>query len=880
MTDQLLATKFYVPTARANIVNRSQLIERLNDGVQHGHRLTLVSAPAGFGKTTLVASWLITSAPIEHFKKCWLALDSNDSTPSSFVAYFVSAIQTASPQIGNVARAVIESAQTPPLETILVSLVNDIAALNEQIIFVLDDYHVITNPDIHHALDFFIDHLPPNFHLVMTTRQDPPLALARLRVRGQLTEIRAANLQFSPIESDEFLNRLMSLGLTETDVTALSERTEGWIAGLRLAALALENENDKHKFINAFTASNRFLTDYLLDEVLSRQEPQLYEFLLRTSILHRFSAAMCDSVVGDNIGTPMLRRLEQSNLFLVPLDRERQWFRYHHLFAQFLQMRLKESEPHLISTLYQRAMDWCIAQGLEREALAYALESHDNVRAAELIEKIAPQVLSTAGASQVLEWLAVLPEAFIKQRPYLCLHYTWALSFVAQMAQADEYLALAETASARESDEQAKKIILGYIAAHRAYLDFFRGEYQHTIENARFALARIPQNDNVIRARTLTLLAHGLRYAGNFTAAIEAHELASSVSEKTGNLYTATFNLSGLQELYRERGQLRLAMAICEQTLDFARRRVGRTDMPFCGFTYFEMGVIEREWNHLDRAREYSEQGEKLCREWHQGDALAIGLMGAAFVYQDLGEYALARQALEEAKQIIGTMFSAWGAAMANAFIAQLDVARGDVEAANRWMQTCGLSIRDEIPFIRQDDYQALAQVLTVQEKFADALVVWDKLYQLLKSSGRIGRLFQVALWRARALAGAHRRADALDALKEMLAYGESENFVRSFVSAGPVSADLLRELPTSDYRNRLLDAFPQSPSANLLEPLSERELEILHLIQAGYSNQEIADKLVITLNTVKKHTSNLFGKLGVTSRTLALARAHELGLL
>ncbi len=880
MPDQLLATKFYIPSARANIVNRSQLIERLNDGVQHGHRLTLVSAPAGFGKTTLVASWLNTSAPIEHFKKCWLALDANDNTPSAFAAYFVSALQTMHPQIGGVARAVIESAQASPLETIFGSLVNDLAALNEQIIFVIDDYHTITNPDIHRALDFFIDHLPPNFHLVMTTRQDPPLALSRLRVRGQLTEIRAAHLQFSQIESDEFLNRLMVLGLNNADVVALSERTEGWIAGLRLAALALENENDKHEFINAFTASNRFLTDYLLDEVLSRQEPQLYEFLLRTSILHRFSASMCNSVVGENIGAPMLRRLEQSNLFLVSLDREQQWFRYHHLFAQFLQMRLKESEPHLIPTLYQRAIDWCVAQGLEREALAYALESHDNARAAELVEKLSPHVLSTAGASQVLEWMQALPEAWIKQRPYLCLHYAWALSFVAQMTQADEYLALAETLSATESNEQARTIILGYIAAHRAYLDFFRGAYQHTIENAQFALEHIPRNDDVIRARTLTLLAHGLRYAGDFAAAIDAHERAASVSEKTGNLYTATFNLGGWQELYRERGQLRQAMAICERTLDFVRRRVGRTDMPFCGFTFFEMGVIEREWNHLDRAREYSEQGEKLCREWRQGDALAIGLMGAAFVYQDLGESALAQQAMEEVKQIIGTMFSAWGAEMANAFIAQLDVARGDVASASRWLQTCGLSIHDEIPFIRQDDYQAFAQVLTVQEKFADALVVWDKLYQLLKSSGRIGRLFQVALWRARALAGAGRRAEALDALKEMLAFGESENFVRSFLNPGPVIADLLRELPASDYRNRLLEAFPKSPSANLIESLSERELEILRLIQAGYSNQAIADKLVITLNTVKKHTSNLFGKLGVTSRTLALARAHELGLL
>lgn len=888
MPDQLLATKFHIPHTHSNLVARPHLIERLNNGVQRGHRLTLVSAPAGFGKTTLVANWIDAFCTSDHLQKCWLALDQGDNAPTSFVIYFISALQTANVQIGTAARATLESPQPPPLESVLVSLINDVTTFAEPVLLVLDDYHVITTPEIHHALDFFVEHLPSNLHLVLTTREDPPLSLARLRARGQLSEIRAADLQFSKTETDEFLNQLMSLGLEAEDVAALSDRTEGWIAGLRLATLALENENDKHGFINAFTASHRFLTDYLLDEVLARQDPALHQFLLRTSVLHRFCAALCDRVVGENSGAQTLRHLEQSNLFLVPLDRERQWYRYHHLFAQFLQLRLKESEPDLIPELHHRAMDWCIAQGLEREALTYALEMRDYARATELIEALSPQVINYGGVSQVLEWLAALPETLVHERPYLCLFKAWALSFTGKMVPAAEYLAAAETACAVEKDENQKTIILGYVAADRAYQLFFQGTAAQAIHQARQALAQLPAHDDVMRSRTATVLANSLRYVGDFPAALEAHSIASTASDKSGNLFTAAFNFASLGELHRELGQLHRAMAILQQGLEFTRQRSGRSDIPITDLTYFLMGAIEREWNHLDLAKEYVQQGATLCREWQQAVVLAVGLMSGASLYQDLSEYDTAREMLEEARRIIGD-FSPWGIAMVNALIAQVDLARGDVAAASRWMQASKLSISDEIPFVRRDEYQTLAQTLLAQENCADALIVFDKIYQMYKSAGRVGYVVQVLPWRARGLAELGHHTQALNALKEAIALGATENYVRSFVNAGQPIADLLRQLPASDYRNQLLDAFPDMKDSHprtiqsnlsLAEGLNEREIAVLRRMAAGMSNQEIGAELYLSTNTIRWYASQIYLKLGVKSRGEAGARGHDLGIL
>ncbi len=542
-TLSLLATKFYLPDPTQDLVARPRLVRRLDAGLRG--KLILISAPAGFGKTTLAADWIQHAQAIPSgARKCWLSLDEGDNLPSRFWIYLITALQSADFRPGEAALAALQPSEgetrrsSPPIETVLVSLINDLAGLAVPLILVLDDYHLVTNPEIHTGLDFMIDHLPPNLHLVITTREDPPLSLSRLRVRGQLTEIRAADLQFLEAEAGEFLNQLLSLGLEAEDIRALAHRTEGWIAGLRLAALSLQAEDDKHRFIDAFTASHRFLTDYLVDEVLARQEEGLREFLCRTSILPRFSASLCDSVLSIMNSQAVLRHLEQANLFLVPLDNERRWFRYHHLFAQFLRMRLQESEPERIPELNRRAMEWCAAQGLEREALPYAFAIPDYERAAGLIEGLAPGVLANEGPALVLQWIAALPRDLVLRRAGLCLPYAFALAFSGRFVEAEEHLATAERLAiempAAEGDP-----IRGYVAAHRAHLLFFQGQTMQTIHYARQALDLLPAPETIIRARTAAILGNGLRYAGDLQGAAEVLAQAVTTAIHSDNIFTA-----------------------------------------------------------------------------------------------------------------------------------------------------------------------------------------------------------------------------------------------------------------------------------------------------------------------------------------------------
>ncbi len=434
----LLQTKLYIPATRPDLVARPRLVTRLNAGIYPPTRVILISAPAGFGKTTLISSWLgqLGAQYDGPIHVAWLSLDESDNAPMQFLHYVMAALQTVKPKLGTSTLAAAQSSPDLSLEILATHLINELATLSQPMGLVLDDYHTITALDVHQMLNFLIEHLPPTIHLLISTREDPPLALARLRVRQQLTEIRAADLRFTQVEATAFLNELMALDLSPDDIAALESRTEGWIAGLQLAALSLRSTADKSDFVRAFAGSHRFLTDYLVDEVLSRQSPAVQKFLRHTSILERFCVEICDVILEDADNRQTLRQLEQANLFLVPLDNERHWFRYHHLFAEFLRRRLYEHESALVPDLYYRAIDWFAQNDLPREALRYALKAQDYERAADLIEALAPEILERDNHMLLIQWADALPPALVKQRPYLCAYLGWAWSIAGDIETA------------------------------------------------------------------------------------------------------------------------------------------------------------------------------------------------------------------------------------------------------------------------------------------------------------------------------------------------------------------------------------------------------------------------------------------------------------
>lgn len=850
----------------------------------------------------------------------WLSLDANDNALLRFWSYVVAALQNAAPSLGRAAQAALQAPQALPIEPVLMTLINDLVALTTPLLLALDDYHVITEPEIHRSIDHLLEHMPASLRLIIITREDPPLALPRLRARGQLTEIRAADLRFTADEAAVFLNTSQALALPELDITTLVERTEGWITGLRLAALSLQTTVDRHGFVAAFSASDRFVTDYLLDEVLGRQPAHRKAFLLQTAVLERLCGPLCDAVLGIEQGEGSIEKagqasdnaprsvrdaqldhgsysqqiideLDRANLFLVPLDHERRWFRYHHLFAEFLRLRLRAAEPERVATLYRRAGAWCAAHGSPREALGYALAAGDDSAAADLLEAILPDSLGQEAPDDALRQINALPASLLRRRPVLCVQFAWALTFAGRMAEAAVYLAAAEAAAA--ADAELARQIAGSVAAHRAYLHFFAGAFPAAHQAAQLALSLLPSDAAVLRARATIVLSSVLRFTGQLQAA-EAALLPLRDTLATASVYTATLYHATLGEIRQERGQLHQALETFGQALAFAARATGSPDTPFTGFAYVASGHIKGEWNDLEAAVAAITRGIELCREWRQADALAIGLIELAELEQYRGALALAQQALDELRQIVVTMGSPWGQAQAQLAQARLDLARGDMVAVEHWVRTSGVSADAVVTGTGYDELQTFGQVLVASGDRAGAARLFARLAEQFRTAGCVNRLLPALVWRARALAELGRHEEALAALGEALALGEPGGYVRVFLAGGSSVAALLGRMKdeggrTQSYAAQLLAAFelpprpefhPASRPHPLPEPLNTRELAILRLMAAGLSNQAIGAELSLSVNTVRWYASQLFAKLAVSGRGAAVARARELRLL
>jgi LuxR family maltose regulon positive regulatory protein len=880
MSAQILATKLYIPSPRAKIVLRPRLIERMNEGLEG--KLTLISAPAGFGKTTLVSEWIASSGrPV-----AWLSLDGGDNDLNRFLTYFIAALQTIATDIGAGVLPMLQSPQPPSSESILTFLLNEIVTITDSFLLVFDDFHVIDAKTVESALVFLIEHLPPQMHLVIATREDPPLPMARYRAKGQLTELRTADLRFTSSEAAEFLNQVMNLNLSAEDITALEARTEGWIAGLQMAALSMRGLPDVASFIQSFTGSHRFVLDYLLEEVLHRQPDEVQAFLLRTSILERLCAPLCDAVLGDSIvsGQKTLEYLERANLFIVPLDNERRWYRYHHLFADLLRQRLGQRlTPVEIAEYHMRASQWFEDHGFMIEAFQHATQANDVERAVRLLEGGRMPLHFPGVATSVLDWLASLPNTVLDSRPSLWVRYARLSMDTGQTTIVEEKLQAAEAAIAAllqgvEPDDKTRDLI-GQIAAVRANFAWTQYQLETVDVQARRALEYLHPDNLYFRFTAIWTLGFNCFLQGDRAAAGKAFTEALSISQQSGDIHAKIVALTGLGQVQELANQLYLAADSFRHVLQLA----GDLPQPVVCEAYRGLAQIYYEWNDLDAAEQHGQQSLKLARQYDKKiDRFIISEVFLARLKLARGDVAGAASMLSQTEQTARQyIFTLRLPEIASAQV-QVLLKQGNLPAAAE------LARRFELPLSQ-------AHILMAQGNYSAALAGLEPFRQQMEAQGWADEGLRAMVLQAVALHLKGANASAMQLLGEALALAELGGFIRLFVDEGAPMAQLLGEAAShgvmAAYIGKLLSAFdaekrksegkPALPAAQpLIEPLSQRELKILQLIAQGLSNREIGERLFLALDTVKGHNRNIFDKLQVKSRTEAVARAHELGLL
>ncbi len=910
MDDPLLQTKLYIPSIRpdpavsprTSLVPRPRLIQQLNEGLPR--KLTLLSAPAGFGKTTLISSWLEQlNLPV-----AWLSLDKDDNDFARFWTYLIAALQTIWPEVGTGMLAMLQSSPLPPSHTLLTLLLNDLTAVPEKYILVLDDYHTIETETIDQALTYFIDHLPPRMHLVMTTRADPNLPLSRLRANGQLNELRSADLRFTPAETAQFLEQMTGLSLTAAEVDALDRRIEGWIAGLQMAALSLGQREAVTiaRFIQEFSGSHRYIMDYLVDEVLQHQPAEVQTFLLYTSILDQLCGPLCEAIFrrgeaparGRDLAPPplapdaskaqeLLSYLEHANLFITPLDDQQHWYRYHPLFADLLRQRLQQTYPGQVATLHLSASQWYEQAGLTGPAVQHALAAQAFGRAATLVEQVAPAMIQRSELVRLLTWLNILPDDEVQARPLLALYYGWGLFLSGQIKQAATRLEAIEAMLAADEAMRTPEV-QAHTAAMRAYLLRETGDFAATIDLSRQALAHLPEQDTLLRAMVNLNLAIAHYLLGEFEPASQLL-IETITTGQTAQLMANTLSAIYLKsQLLRAWGSLQQALQLCQEGLALVTGR-GWHDFPAAGFLYVAFGDLLRERNELTTAMEYLEKGINLGQAGGHPHILIIGNVWLAWLHQTQGDVTGSQKAIQAALQLVHehqvTRF--WPIPPAACYQARLWIAHGNLTAASRWAQESGLNPADTpVTYLYEVDYLTLARLLIARGNLEAAETLLFRLHRAAASAERNGSLIEILILQAITFAAQKRSEEALSALEQALSLAEPEGFVRIFLDEGAPMAELLRRAVAQGlhgpYALHLLKAWDETVTSPqpLIEPLSERELDVLRRVAAGYSNQEIAQELVVAVSTVKRHISNIHGKLGVGSRTQAVARARELGLL
>jgi ATP/maltotriose-dependent transcriptional regulator MalT len=900
MSILLLSTKLFFPPPVKNLVIRPRLLAKLDESLSSSCRLAVVCAPAGFGKTTLVSHWVTHTKSVEGHpapSAAWLSVDEGDNDMIVFWTYAITAIQTQKRSIGKRALTLLQASHLSNPEAILSLLVNDLVEIPDDFILILDDFHLIRTPVIHQSLSYLIEHAPSNFHVLILSRVDPPLPLALLRGRGQLLEIRLSDLRFSNKEALTYLNDHMRLTLQEGDVVTLNTKTEGWAAGLQMAGISLHGRYDASLFIQTFSGSNRYILDYLTDEILDRQPAEIQTFLMQTSILENLSAPLCDAVIdAPGASQAVLEQLERNNLFLMPLDQERRWFRYHHLFAEILRLKLSQTDPSRVPDLRKRAARWFEAHDRFEEAVFYLHAAGATQDLAFLIDGHALQLIKQGQVISLRQWVQFLPEDLSKSRPWLCILRAWSFTSRAELAEAEPWLDRAEALIRQMGTGEQPGEMLGIVYALRTEILHTRGDIAGTIEIAQSALALLDVSNLPVRASVYYSLGRAYYTAGELdrTLWVWSDFLPICQEVKIYNMYAPIESMRC--NILANLGKLQEATNLYQQAIAYMiDHDIERFFI--AGNLYNGLAMMAYQKNDLEQANQLATEGLKQNRPWGNLNAVCVSLAYRAQIEIALGNLDGAWADLQEISRIEKTYTPYFDAC--SIFLAcrlRFHLAKGDWSSIEDLIRESGLRPDDPLNFPRELDHMILCRVLLAQGCYIEGDSMLQRLAEATRSGGRFGRLIEILNLRAVALHAAGKISEALLALRDSLDLAEPEGYVRTFLDLEQPMAQLLVLAAQNgihpEYTARLLADFPTATATPatavnfrkqnlaLREPLSRRELEVLQLIATGLANKEIAHRLSISLRTVKYHSTNLYTKLDVNTRAQAIQKAFELGIL
>ncbi|MGB3715367.1 MAG: LuxR C-terminal-related transcriptional regulator [Candidatus Promineifilaceae bacterium] len=932
MPETLLQTKLFIPQPRPNLVPRPRLIERLDQGLERNYKLSLVCAPAGFGKTTLITDWIQksektgrrmadeevspSSLAFQPSNVAWLSLDKNDNDPVRFLTYFTVALNQANLDLGQEIQAMLTSSQATAVEPFISAIINEVTTADtpSSFVIVLEDYHFIDSTAIHDGLIFLLEHLPPQMHLVMTSRSDPPLLLSRLRARDQMVEIRARDLRFTSREAADFLSETMGLNLTAEVVATFEQRTEGWIAGLQLAAISLQQQDDPLSYVTAFAGDDRYVADYLMEEVFQQQTASVKTFLLSSSILDSLSAPLCDAILKESSSRTTLNELEASNLFIVPMDNQRRWYRYHFLFADLLRQRLEElAPPGELEALHQRASRWYEENDFLFAAVEHAFAAGDYQCVIRLIEQGEQEIFQGSRLNTLIGWWADLPREMIEARPKLCLIYSWAWLATGHSEEAEGCLqvieqvlgakmeALFAEGERAETLDPAVRVVLVEIAVIRGQLAIARGDIGESLRLSELVLPYLGEVDQPFLHNSPTDLGNivffnmGIAYKllGNLSKAEPALIEAVRLGQERENAHLIAVAVGNLANVQVMQGRISQALLTCHQGLLMIQETAGRHS-PMSARLHVELGVLYYERNDLEAAHRHLQEAISSAKPWGYWDALLPGHTELARLRVAQGDWSGAFAALDELAEL-GRGNPETVMPAVESFRARLWAAQGNVKSAGLWIETSGLHVDGELSYVREGESITSARVLMAQERWDEVEGLIDRLLVVTEDGDRWGRVIELLILQTLVLDAQDRPDEALDHLARALRLSEPQGYARIFVDEGESMARLLYRAAahgiTPGYTGELLAAFQdletriavesdvREPNRGIIEPLSAREVEVLDCLTEGRSNREIAQRLTISLTTVKTHTRNIYRKLDVSSRTQAVAKGKALGI-